>query len=166
MSDGLLQAQRRWTPHVEQGGRDMTMNESSILSMLHGRARLQPDGVAFVYTDYSADPAGVAETVTWSQLSRRTLNAAREFRSHGAVGDRAMILAPQGLDYIVSFLAAMQAGLIAVPISRTPRDYLIFFRREIARTVSLYVNEWNHPARRAYRAVGFRETGRFSTVMF
>lgn len=39
-------------------------------------------------------------------------------------------------------------------------------RREIARTVSLYVNEWNHPARRAYRAVGFRETGRFSTVMF
>ena len=94
----------------------MTMNESSILSMLHGRARLRPDEVAFVYTDYSDDPAGAAETVTWSQLSRRTLNAAREFRSHGSVGDRAMILAPQGLDYIVSFLGAMQAGLIAVPL--------------------------------------------------
>jgi predicted GNAT family acetyltransferase len=39
-------------------------------------------------------------------------------------------------------------------------------RREIAPTVSLYVNEWNTPARRAYRAVGFRETTRFSTVMF
>lgn len=39
-------------------------------------------------------------------------------------------------------------------------------RREIAPTVSLYVNEWNEPARRAYRSVGFAETARFSTVMF
>ncbi|WP_200845911.1 AMP-binding protein [Mycolicibacterium vanbaalenii] len=92
------------------------MNESSILSMLHGRARLRPDDVAFVYTEYADDPAGVAESVTWSQLSRRTLNAAREFRNHGTVGDRAMILAPQGMEYIVSFLGAMQAGLIAVPL--------------------------------------------------
>ena len=28
-----------------------------------------------------------------------------------------MILAPQGLDYIVAFLGALQAGLIAVPLS-------------------------------------------------
>ncbi|HCB04489.1 MAG TPA: GNAT family N-acetyltransferase [Nocardioides bacterium] len=39
-------------------------------------------------------------------------------------------------------------------------------RREIAPTVSLYVNEWNTPARRAYERVGFRESARFSTVMF
>ena len=39
-------------------------------------------------------------------------------------------------------------------------------RREIAPTVSLYVNDWNVPARRAYERVGFRETARFSTVMF
>ncbi|WP_244932316.1 GNAT family N-acetyltransferase [Nocardioides sp. W7] len=39
-------------------------------------------------------------------------------------------------------------------------------RREIAPVVSLYVNEWNTPARRAYATVGFRETSRFSTVMF
>jgi uncharacterized protein len=39
-------------------------------------------------------------------------------------------------------------------------------RAEIAHRVSLYVNEWNTPARRAYERVGFRETARFSTVMF
>jgi len=39
-------------------------------------------------------------------------------------------------------------------------------RREIAPTVSLYVNEWNTPARCAYERVGFRETTRFSTVMY
>jgi predicted GNAT family acetyltransferase len=36
----------------------------------------------------------------------------------------------------------------------------------VAPTVSLYVNEWNQPARKAYRRVGFKETARFSTVMF
>lgn len=39
-------------------------------------------------------------------------------------------------------------------------------RAEVAPTVSLYVNEWNEPARRAYARVGFAETARFSTVMF
>jgi predicted GNAT family acetyltransferase len=39
-------------------------------------------------------------------------------------------------------------------------------RREIAPVVSLYVNEWNAPARRAYEKVGFTETERFATVMF
>ncbi len=39
-------------------------------------------------------------------------------------------------------------------------------RREIAPVVSLYVNDWNTPARLVYEKVGFRETARFSTVMF
>jgi uncharacterized protein len=39
-------------------------------------------------------------------------------------------------------------------------------RRDVAPTVSLYVNEWNQPARRAYERVGFVETARFSTIMF
>jgi uncharacterized protein len=39
-------------------------------------------------------------------------------------------------------------------------------RREIAPVVSLYVNDWNAPARAAYERVGFRETARFATVMF
>jgi predicted GNAT family acetyltransferase len=39
-------------------------------------------------------------------------------------------------------------------------------RREIAPVVSLYVNDWNTPARQAYEKVGFTETARFATVMF
>src|SRR5271168_1670656 len=92
------------------------MPQSSILSMLHGRASLRPNDVAFTFTDYEKDYAGVPETLTWSQLSRRTMNVAREIRAHGSVGDRAVILAPQGLEYILAFLGAMQAGLIAVPL--------------------------------------------------
>jgi len=89
---------------------------SSVLTMLHGRAVLRPDDVAFTFTDYSTDPAGTAHTLTWSQLSRRTMAMARRIRAHGATGDRAVILAPQRLEYILAFLGAMQAGLIAVPL--------------------------------------------------
>src|ERR1700761_406139 len=92
------------------------MPQSSILSMLHGRASLRPDDVAFTFTNYENDWAGVPESVTWSQLSRRTLNLARELSQYGSVGDRAVILAPQSLDYIVAFLGSMQAGLVAVPL--------------------------------------------------
>jgi len=84
--------------------------------MLHGRASLRPHDVAFTFTDYVDDWAGVAESLTWSQLSRRTVKVARELSAHASVGDRAVILAPQGLDYIAAFLGSMQAGLIAVPL--------------------------------------------------
>ncbi|OJZ64550.1 acyl-CoA synthetase [Mycobacterium paraffinicum] len=93
------------------------MQNASVVSLLRERAGLQPDEIAFRYTDYEHDWAGVTETLTWAQLYQRTLNVAHEVKRHGAVGDRAVILAPQGLPYIVAFLGAMQAGLIAVPLS-------------------------------------------------
>jgi long chain fatty acid CoA FadD26 len=41
---------------------------------------------------------------------------AGEIASCGSPGDRAAILAPQGLEYIVGFFAALEAGFIAVPL--------------------------------------------------
>ncbi|OMC19262.1 fatty-acid--AMP ligase FAAL21/FadD21 [Mycobacterium colombiense] len=93
------------------------MQSSSVVSLLRERAGLQPDDVAFRYTDYEQDWAGVTETLTWAQLYQRTLNVAHEVKRRGSTGDRAVILAPQGLPYIVAFLGAIQAGLIAVPLS-------------------------------------------------
>ncbi|MFI7288960.1 GNAT family N-acetyltransferase [Streptomyces anulatus] len=37
---------------------------------------------------------------------------------------------------------------------------------DVAPVVSLYVNDYNTPARRAYRRVGFREVGAFMSVLF
>ncbi len=93
------------------------MPNVSILSVLRERASTTPDDVAFTFTDYDRDWDGVAESLTWSQLYRRTLNVAREISQQGVPGDRALIIAPQGLAYIVAFLGAMQAGFIAVPLS-------------------------------------------------
>ncbi|OBA90273.1 acyl-CoA synthetase [Mycobacteriaceae bacterium 1482268.1] len=93
------------------------MNESSITAVLRERAGLQPAETAFTFLDYEQDWNGVAESLTWSQLYRRTLNVANELKRCGSPGDRAVISAPQGLDYIVAFLGALEAGLIAVPLS-------------------------------------------------
>jgi predicted GNAT family acetyltransferase len=39
-------------------------------------------------------------------------------------------------------------------------------REQVAPVVSLYVNDYNAPARRAYARVGFCEVGRFTSVLF
>ncbi len=89
----------------------------SIPSVVRERASLAPNDLAVTYIDYDHDWDGVETSLTWSQLYRRSLNVAREIKPLGSIGDRAVILAPQGLDYIAAFLGAMQAGYIAVPLS-------------------------------------------------
>lgn len=93
------------------------MAELTIPSVLRERASLQPNEKAFTFVDYEQDWDGVAETITWSQLYRRSLNVAQEVRRHGSTGDRAVILAPQGLSYIDAFFGTLLAGLIPVPLS-------------------------------------------------
>ena len=86
-------------------------------ALLRERASAQPDDTAYTFIDYEQDWDGVEESLTWSQVCRRVSNVAREHRLCASPGDRAVILAPQGLDYLVGFLGAVQAGLIAVPLS-------------------------------------------------
>ena len=101
----------------------MPVLESSIPEVLRDRANQQPDATAFTFIDYEHDWAGFTESLTWSQMYRRTRNVARELKLCGSTGDRALILAPQGLDYIAGFLGALEAGLIAVPLmAPAPRD--------------------------------------------
>lgn len=93
------------------------MVDTSITAVLRERASLQPNDPAFTFIDYESDWDGISETLTWSQVYRRTRNLADELRSRAQVGDRAVILAPQGLAYIIAFLASLEAGLIGVPLS-------------------------------------------------
>lgn len=93
------------------------MVDSSVVRVLRERASFQPGDTAFTFLDYESDWEGVAESLTWAQLYRRSLNLASELQGRGSTGDRAVILAPQGLDYIVAFLGALEAGRIAVPLS-------------------------------------------------
>ena len=98
------------------------MRETSIPAVVRERTSLQTNDISFTFPDYEEDWDGVARSLTWSQLYRRVVNLASQLRLHGSTGDRAVILAPQGLDYIAAFLGALQAGLIAVPLSAPMGD--------------------------------------------
>lgn len=89
----------------------------SLTAVLGERADRQPDETAYTFVDYQDDPNGFAESLTWAQVEHRAHVVADELRNCGSTGDRAAILAPQGLEYIAAFLGALQAGFIAVPLS-------------------------------------------------
>lgn len=92
------------------------MSESSLIDLLHKAATNYPNRAAYKFIDYELDPKGITETLTWWQVYRRAMIVADELRICASRGDRAAILAPQGLEYIVAFLGALEAGLIAVPL--------------------------------------------------
>ncbi|BBX72814.1 AMP-binding protein [Mycobacterium shinjukuense] len=92
------------------------MSESSLTDLLHRAANQYPNRAAYKYIDYEVDPTGFVETLTWWQVYRRAMIVAAELEICASSGDRVAILAPQGLEYIIAFLGALQAGLIAVPL--------------------------------------------------
>jgi long-chain fatty acid adenylase/transferase FadD26 len=94
----------------------MAVSEASIAAVLREWAQQQPDAPAYTYIDYDVDPAGYRQTLTWSELYGRAQTLAAEVSTLGVPGDRAAILAHQGLDYIVAFFGALEAGLVAVPL--------------------------------------------------
>jgi acyl-CoA synthetase (AMP-forming)/AMP-acid ligase II len=91
--------------------------ESSIPAVLRERASLQPNDIAYTYLNCDDNPAGIAENLTWGQLYKRSVALAYELRQLADIGDRVVILAPQTLEYVLGFVAALQANLIAVPLS-------------------------------------------------
>ena len=95
----------------------MAATEASIPAALGERARQKPDTPAYTFIDYDVDPEGYSQTLTWSQLQQRARVVAAEIASCTAPADRVAILAPQGLEYIIGFFAAIEAGCIAVPLS-------------------------------------------------
>ena len=91
--------------------------QTSLTAVLRERASLQPHDPAFTFVDYDSQWDGVAEELTWAQLYRRVADLAAVLRERTAPGDRAAVLAPQNLHYVIGYLAALEAGLIAVPLS-------------------------------------------------
>src|SRR6185437_1324178 len=92
------------------------VRESSLTDLLHKAATQFPNRAAYRFIDFDVNPQGFTETLTWWQVYRRAMIIAEELRINASSGDRVAILAPQGLEYIISFLGVLQAGLIAVPL--------------------------------------------------
>jgi acyl-CoA synthetase (AMP-forming)/AMP-acid ligase II len=74
------------------------------------------DAIAYRYLDYTRDADGKALDLTWAELGARLRAIAARLQQVTTRGERVAILAPQGIDYIVGFFAAIKAGNIAVPL--------------------------------------------------
>ncbi|MFI9504385.1 long-chain-fatty-acid--AMP ligase FadD32 [Nocardia sp. NPDC052566] len=74
------------------------------------------DDLAYRYIDYSRERDGEYLDLTWRQFGVRLRAVAARLQQVTQPGDRVAILAPQGLDYVVSMFAAVYAGNIAVPL--------------------------------------------------
>jgi acyl-CoA synthetase (AMP-forming)/AMP-acid ligase II len=83
----------------------------NILDRLRAHAETSPDQLAYRFL---RDDAG-SDTLTFGQLDRRVRGLAARLGEYAALGDRALLLYPPGLEFIEAFLACLTAGIIAVP---------------------------------------------------
>ncbi|MGP4094959.1 fatty acyl-AMP ligase [Nonomuraea sp. KM90] len=77
-------------------------------------AREIPEAPAYTFVDHLGD--GSRRTLTWGGADLRARALAVRLRELAGPGDRAAVLAPQGLDYVVAMLGVMYARLVAVPL--------------------------------------------------
>ncbi|XUL85489.1 type I polyketide synthase [Streptomyces galilaeus] len=64
---------------------------------------------------FLADGEDQAELLTGALLDRRARAVAVALSERAAVGDRALILCPPGIDYVAAFFGCLYAGVVAVP---------------------------------------------------
>ena len=79
---------------------------------LESHSRTNPESPAFTFIDDD----GQACTVCFGELQRRTKEIAEQLSRYLAPGERVVILLPQGIEYIFTFIACLRANVIAVPL--------------------------------------------------
>jgi acyl-CoA synthetase (AMP-forming)/AMP-acid ligase II len=89
---------------------------ATLPDLLAGWARSLGEQRAFTFLDYGADGDGVGESLSWRELDQWVDAVAAMLLDRVDAGQRVAILAGQGLEYVVSFLGALRAGVIAVPL--------------------------------------------------
>ncbi|MEV0631580.1 fatty acyl-AMP ligase [Nonomuraea wenchangensis] len=90
------------------------MPDEMLITRVARWAREVPDGAAYTFVDHLGD--GSRRTYTWAQADLKARALAVRLRELARPGDRAAVLAPSGLDYVVAVLGTMYARLVAVPL--------------------------------------------------
>ena len=89
---------------------------TTLISLIDRNIANVGDTIAYRYLDFAGSAEGQPIELTWKQLGRRMQAIGAHVQSVASRGDRVAILAPQGLDYVAAFFAAVKAGTIAVPL--------------------------------------------------
>src|SRR4051812_31387932 len=100
---------------LDAGGNIVMPPGTTLISLIERNIASVGDLVAYRYLDY-ARSEGQAHQVTWAELGVRLQAIGARVQQFAGPGDRVAILAPQGIDYVAGFYAAIKAGTIAVPL--------------------------------------------------
>ncbi len=88
----------------------------NLISLIDRNIANVGDSIAYRYLDFTGPVGGHALEMTWNELGVRMQAIGARIQRVASRGDRVAILAPQGLDYVAGFYAAIKAGTIAVPL--------------------------------------------------
>ena len=84
---------------------------SSLIDCLRYWSEHQADKLAYAFIDGDEDET----PLTYDQLNRRARAVAARLTELGMAGERALLLYPPGLDFLVAWYGCLMAGTIAVP---------------------------------------------------
>ncbi|WP_284212175.1 non-ribosomal peptide synthetase, partial [Methylobacterium brachythecii] len=87
------------------------MRNDSLVDRLRSHAALKPEARALRFLD--GDTLGA--DLTYAELDTRIRAVAAHLQQGVARGERALLLFPNSVDYVVAFYACLYAGVIAVP---------------------------------------------------
>src|SRR4051812_37578304 len=110
--DGLLQIEEC----LDADGGVVLPPGTTLISLIERNIANVGDSVAYRYLDFTRSDAGQADEITWTRLGTRLRAIGARVQQVTARGDCVAVLAPQGLDYVAGFFAAIKAGMIAVPL--------------------------------------------------
>jgi fatty-acyl-CoA synthase len=110
--DGLLQIE----DCLDAAGGIVLPPGVTLISLIDRNIANVGNAVAYRYLDFTRSEAGQPTEITWTQLGVRLEAIGARIQQIASPGDRVAVLAPQGLDYIAGFFAAVKAGTIAVPL--------------------------------------------------
>ena len=92
---------------------DMKNNFSTFIELLRYRALHQSDKTAYTFLQ---DGEKESSCLTYQELDFHARTIAAKLQSLGAIGERALLLYPAGLEVIAAFSGCLYAGVIAVPL--------------------------------------------------
>ncbi len=90
------------------------MQYANLIELLRHRADSTPDALA--YTFLIDGEIGQEISLTYRELAQRVQAIAAQLQQQVKAGDRALLLYPQGVDYVAAFFGCLYAGVIGVPV--------------------------------------------------
>ena len=91
----------------------MTTPPNTFDEILRHHAQVQPERLAYTFLQDGEEEIRVP--ISYAELDRRARAVGARLQSLAGLGERALLLLPPGLDYVVAFMACLYAGMTAVP---------------------------------------------------